>query len=80
MAITYKDISGSEANITINNGDLEAMKQIMEEYGFVDQEALLRYALVALISASDNNLYIKNDSGNIVALKIAERLIKKNGQ
>jgi competence protein ComGF len=49
----------------------------MEQYSFIDEEALLRYALVALLKSTDNNLYIKAN-GNIVAMKIHESLIKKN--
>ncbi len=79
MAIQFKEQNTSgklQAIITIDNGDLEALKTVMEQYSFINEEALLRYALVALLKSSDNNLYIR-DNGNIVAMKIHESLIKK---
>lgn len=80
MAIRYNEGTGSDgrpnATITIDNGDLEALKNVMESYGFVDQQALLRYALVSLLTSSDNQLYIRKD-GNIVAMKIADTLVKR---
>jgi hypothetical protein len=80
MAIHYIESTGSNgkpnAVITIDNGDLQALKDVMEQYQFVDQQALLRYALVGLLRSEDNKLYIKNNS-NIVAMNINETLIKK---
>lgn len=81
MAINYDETTGADSKpkgtIGIDNGDLEALKQVMEQYGFVNQEALLRYALVALLNAPDNKLYVKKEDGNILAMKVAESLIKK---
>ena len=81
MAISYIEKNRADGKpegiITIDNGDLEALKQVMEQYGFVNQEALLRYSLVALLNAPDNKLYVKKEDGNILAMKIADNLIKK---
>ena len=83
MAINYTEgvCENNKPNATINidNGDLEAMKDVMSAYEFVDQQALIRYALVALLRADDNQLYVRDD-GNIVAMKISENLVKKNDQ
>ena len=80
MAIQYTEGTGTDgkpnATITIDNGDLQALKQVMETYGFVNQQALLRYALVSLITTGDNQLYVR-DNGNIVAMKIADALVNK---
>lgn len=79
MAIQFQEQNNNgkpQATITIDNGDLEALKDVMSQYSFINEEALLRYALVALLRSSDNNLYIK-DNGNIVAMKVHESLIKK---
>jgi hypothetical protein len=79
MAISFNETmqdGKAKATINIDNGDLQALKDAMEQYGFVNQEALMRYALVSLLNSTDNKLYIKND-GNIVAMKISENLIKK---
>lgn len=80
MAIQYSEGMNADgkpnAIISIDNGDLQALKQVMEAYGFVNQQALLRYALVSLITAGDNQLYVR-DNGNIVAMKIADALVNK---
>ena len=62
--------------LEIDNGDLEALNEVMEQYGFINEQAMLRYCLVALLQSSDNKLYIKQD-GNIAAINVADSLIKK---
>ncbi|MCW1891838.1 MAG: hypothetical protein KIH65_001170 [Candidatus Uhrbacteria bacterium] len=80
MAIKYTESTGEDSKpnaiLAIDNGDLQALKEVMETYNFIDQQALLRYALVSLLSSEDNTLYIRED-GNIVAMKIADLLVKK---
>ncbi|MDO8451328.1 MAG: hypothetical protein Q7S76_00480 [bacterium] len=80
MAIKFteaKDEQGiTKGTVSIDNGDLQALKDVMEQYHFIDEQALMRYALVALLRTSDNQLYVR-DNGNIVAMKLAEGLIKK---
>ena len=79
MAIKYHEKveeNKPKGIIDIDNGDLEALKSVMEQYGFVDHEALIRYALVALLNAADNKLYIKRD-GNVLGVKLSEDFIKK---
>lgn len=63
-------------SLAVDNGDLEALNEVMEQYGFVDEQAMLRYCLVALLQSSDNKLYIKQN-GNIAAINVADTLIKK---
>lgn len=80
MAIRYEETQGDGgqplAKVEIDNGDLQAVKTVMEQYSFVDVQAMLRYALVALLESSDNQLYVRNN-GNIVAMKVAGNLIDK---
>lgn len=61
--------------LTINNGDLQALNTVLERYGFVNVEALLRYALVGLLESEDNRLYI-NKNGEKVVLKPNENLLR----
>ena len=81
MSIHYNEQTDAEGKtvgvLHIDNGDLQAFRDVMEQYGFVNQEALVRYALVALLSAGDNKLYVKKDE-NIVAMNVAEKNIKKD--
>lgn len=53
--------------LTINNGDLRALRDVMSQTRFLNEEALLRYMLVALLRAEDNRLYVRQN-GAIVGL------------
>jgi hypothetical protein len=64
-----------KAKIDVDNGDLQALTDVLKQYGFVNEQALIRYALVALLRSDDNNLYIKNGD-RVAALKINEDLLK----
>lgn len=80
MAIRSKDGTSTEGKpmrvIEIDNGDLQALNDAMKQYGFVSEEALLRYVLVALLESDGNGLYIKKD-GNILSIKVSPSLIKQ---
>lgn len=60
--------------LEIDNGDLEAIEEVMGQYRFVNEQALLRYALFSLIQSSDNKLYVKSDNA-IVSVNIEPTLI-----
>ena len=77
MSVEKKIINQTPEKVAleIDNGDLEAIKTVMEQYGFVSEEALLRYVLVSLLNSTDNRLHVKRN-GNIVAMNIAEILLK----
>jgi hypothetical protein len=64
--------------LTINNGDLEALTTVRERYKFVSDEALIRYALVAMLEAEDNRLRVKKGE-ETVTLKPNENLIQHDG-
>lgn len=80
MAIKIKEGQTPEGkpliDAEIDNGDLDALKSVMEQYGFVNEEALIRYALVSLLRSSDNQLYVRQGT-NILAMKIADSILKK---
>lgn len=60
----------------IDNGDLEGLNRIMEKYGFVDHQAALRFAMVVLLDAEDNRVYVKKD-GNTTVLQPNDNLVKR---
>lgn len=68
-----------KAVINIDNGDLEALTRTLKQYGFVDEQALLRYALVALLSSEDHTLYIKSGD-SVASLKVNDSLLKPNAR
>ena len=83
MSIVKKDISipveGGQPikkiELTIDNGDLQALNQIIEKYNFKDDEAALRFALYVLLR-SENNTVSVEEGGKKVNLVPSEKLIK----
>ncbi|HSX00038.1 MAG TPA: hypothetical protein VLH38_03310 [Patescibacteria group bacterium] len=61
--------------LKVDNGDRQAINQLLERYGFLDIEALLRYGIVAMIEAQDNTLYVKKGDETI-ALRPTDKLVK----
>lgn len=57
--------SGESARIQleIDNGDLQALRAVMAKFGFVDEQALFRFALFVLLSAPTNVLYTDSIEG-----------------
>lgn len=76
MAI-QKDDSSTNSNLVlkIDNGDLQALNSVLSKYRFINEEALIRYALVALLESEDNRLYAKKNN-ETVALRPNENLIR----
>ncbi len=69
MAI-QKDRSDADAvQVTINNGDLQALRQIYERWGFKDEESVLRYALAVMTKAENQILYYVNGEGEKIGLQ-----------
>jgi hypothetical protein len=60
----------------IDNGDLEGLNRIMDKYGFVDHQAALRFAMVVLLDAEDNRVYVKKD-GTTTVLQPNDNLVKQ---
>ena len=57
-----------ELTLVIDNGDLQGLKDALSSYSFKDYEALLRYALFAMLSSQDNNLYVRDESGSVAKI------------
>jgi hypothetical protein len=62
MSIKKEIIAGIDpANnykLAIDNGDLQAIKEVIEKYNFIDEQAALRFALFALLKAEKNVIYV----------------------
>ncbi len=70
------DSKAGKIILEIDNGDLEALQKIMEEWKFVDEPSVLRFALAVLTKAKDNAVYV-TENGKKVALSPADSLLKK---
>jgi len=80
MAIIKKtDSPPEQTELSINNGDLQALNEVLEKFGFADEQAALRYALFALLKAEKNVLYV--DQGEkIVRLAPTNTIVQKQDE
>lgn len=75
MAILKNKEDNDALLLTINNGDLRALNQIQEEWGFRDKESILRFAIAALTLTEDGYLYAEQKDGSKRILKPADDLL-----
>lgn len=75
--IINADGQSEDVKITLelDNGDLEALSTIVDQYSFKDFQAALRFALVVLLKASGDVVYVK-EGDNKVALTPSDSLLK----
>lgn len=77
------DLDGKEdegtAFLQINNGDLIALKQVMEKYNMVSEEAVIRFALAVLIKSNGKGVYVENEEDKNLKIRQVpgETLLKK---
>ena len=46
-------------SLSFDNGDLQAIREAIEQYNFINEEALFRFALFILLQAENNNIFIE---------------------
>jgi hypothetical protein len=61
--------------LNIDNGDLEALKRIKENWNFRDESSVLRYALAVMSQAEDKILFVVNKDGEKSGLTPGEGLV-----
>lgn len=78
MAIKKDDTKSNDTqvNLTIDNGDFQALNKIYKEWKFKDIEGVLRFALAIMTKAKNGTVYVEDETGNKVALEPAESLRK----
>ncbi len=82
MAIVkITNLNGEAENLkstfSFDNGDLQAIKDAMEQYSFVDEEALFRFALFILLQAENNNIFIEQGGLKKQVNPNASKIIKR---
>lgn len=81
MAIIKRETPGKpgELDLSFNNGDLEALNDVIAKYNFVDEEAALRFALIVLLRPEDNSVLVKEE-GKLVSVTPNEKLLKEKSK
>lgn len=77
MSVITKIISEDPKKISleIDNGDLQAITEVMEKYIFKNEESMIRFILFVLIKSENNTVYI-DEGEKKVALTPAKHLLK----
>jgi len=77
MATIKQATSNDEQlDLTINNGDFIALKDIVEKYSFKDEASAIRFALALLSKSEGKGLYIKDEEGVKLRQVPGESLLK----
>lgn len=77
MAIIKRTTESTATKLVldIDNGDLQALNEVIEKIRFIDEQATIRFALFALLKAEKNVLYV--DQGDkLVVLTPSSTVIK----
>lgn len=68
--------AANELNLTINNGDFDALQAAVKKFGFRDEESVLRYALAVLSKSATRSLSIIDQDGARVSLNPSPDLLR----
>ena len=79
MAISRTRSEPDAVDMTITNGDLQALRQIYESWGFKDEESVLRYALAVMTKAENQVLYYVNADGEKIGLQPSDAVKRPAG-
>lgn len=69
------DSTDNSTNLSFDNGDLRALKEAIDKFNFIDEQAALRFALFALLKAEKNVIYVDEGDKKVV-LTPSQQLIK----
>ncbi len=77
MAINRATTTNQEhLDISINNGDFQAMREAMEKLGFRDEESMLRFMLAVLTRAATRTVIVTDQNGSNITLSPSESLLQ----
>ena len=79
MAIRKTQTTETQTNFEVDNGDLQALKEVIQKYNFKDEEAALRFGLVVLLNADENNNIFVERGDQKVKIAPNLSLLKENG-
>ncbi|MEK7473788.1 MAG: hypothetical protein AAB668_03655 [Patescibacteria group bacterium] len=79
--ITKRVIAGSPKKVAFefDNGDFQAIESTMAKYHFVDEQAMFRFALVILLRAERNGVYI-DEGGNRIFVSPSGNIVSQDEQ
>ena len=78
MAVIRKETANpTEMILEFSNGDMQKFLEVMDKYKFVNEQALIRYALSIFLVTEDKKIKIKK-TGEFISIEPADDLIIRN--
>ncbi len=74
MIIKEPNSTEEKTILSVDNGDLQALKEAVIKFNFIDEQAALRYALFALLKAEKNVLYVDQGDKKVIITPSAQSL------
>ena len=66
----------TKITVEFDNGDLQAMNTVKNEWHFIDEANLLRFALAVLSRAKNKKVYVEDAAGNKFPIAPGQQLLK----
>jgi hypothetical protein len=74
MPVRKTSEKDGEAQYTINNGDLQALNRIKEQYGLRDSDDVITFAIGVLSQSNGRSVSITKDDGTVAKLLPSDQL------
>lgn len=67
--------NSDQMSIRFSNGERKALEEVINKWGFKDEESFLRFALAVFVKSNDRSVSIKDESGKETSLCPADSLL-----
>mgnify|MGYP001563308503 CR=1 FL=1 len=74
MAVKKGTFTETEGQITITNGDFQALKKIAQQYNISDETDVIAFAIGVLSRANGRGVSVEQDDGSVVKFIPADKL------
>lgn len=74
MAVRKTSEDNGEAQFTVNNGDLEALNRIKDQYNLRDSDSVITFAIGVLSQSNGRSITIQKEDGSTVKLLPSDQL------
>lgn len=74
MAVIKGSFTDSQGDITITNGDFQALKRIAQSYGITDVSDVITFAIGILSKANGRAISIEQEDGSVIKFIPSDKL------
>lgn len=77
MPVKKESENDGEAKFIINNGDLQALNRIRDEYNLRDSDDVITFAIGVLSQSKGRSVSIQQDDGSVIKLLPSDQIKKQ---